>query len=162
MDLRIIIDSLEPVEGDLGVVLGNVRYRMRAAIEHSGVRLVWNVDPLPPLPDLSPEKVLSIQRVLMEALSNALQHSGAKTITVSARHEASSGGVFIDIADDGRGFGAAASGGRGLRNMRARAQRAGFALNVSSSPGGGTVVELVLPVQQPAAPGAPEAAELLR
>jgi signal transduction histidine kinase len=37
-ELRLAVDSLEPMDGDLGVVLGNVRHRMRAAIEECAPR----------------------------------------------------------------------------------------------------------------------------
>ena len=34
LELRLTVDSLEPVDGDLGVVLGNVRHRMREPLEN--------------------------------------------------------------------------------------------------------------------------------
>src|SRR5262249_46539810 len=49
-ELRLAVDALEPTDGDLGVILGNVRHRMRAAIESSGVRFHWQVEELPQMP----------------------------------------------------------------------------------------------------------------
>jgi len=148
-DLRAIVDSLQPVEGDLGVVLGNIRYRMSQAIEASGVKFVWQVQPLPALENLAPDKVLSIQRIVLEALSNALRHAAAKSVTVSANYIAARDAIVIVIADDGVGFGSeTAERGHGLRNMRSRAQRIGAGIDVDSSPGRGTRVTLELSAGQ--------------
>jgi signal transduction histidine kinase len=142
-DLRAIVDSLEPVEGDLGVVLGNIRYRMRAAIEQSGIQLAWQVEPLPLVAGLTPEKVLPVQRIVMEAISNALQHSGATLVTVSAR--ARDDQVEVVIEDNGKGYDATSMRtGRGLRSMRARAQGAAIQLAMTATPGKGTRVEISL------------------
>jgi len=50
------------MDGDLGVVLGNVRHRMRSAIEHSGVKLHWQVGELPHVSYLTPHAILAVQR----------------------------------------------------------------------------------------------------
>ena len=70
-ELRIAIDALEPAEGDLGAVLGNLRYRMEPLVESTGARLGWEVGELPPVEALEPTAVFSIQRILLEAISNA-------------------------------------------------------------------------------------------
>jgi signal transduction histidine kinase len=152
-DLRAIVDSLQPVEGDLGVVLGNIRYRMTRAIEASGVKFVWRVESLPVLEDLTPDKVLSIQRIVLEALTNALRHAAASSVTVSAALVRERGAIVIAIADDGVGFAqATVERGHGLRNMRARAQRIGVSLSIDSSPGRGTRVTLELSAAHNAPP----------
>jgi len=144
-DLRAIVDSLQPVEGDLGVVLGNIRYRMASAIEATGVKLLWKVELLPALEYLTPEMVLSVQRIVLEALTNALRHAGASTITVSAKHSADREAIVITVSDDGKGFDVATgAAGHGLRNMRGRAARMGISIDIRSSPGAGTVVVLEL------------------
>lgn len=154
-DLRAIVDSLQPVEGDLGVVLGNIRYRMSQAIEASGVKFVWRVEPLPTLEGLTPDKVLSIQRIVLEALSNALRHAAASCVTVSASAVRERDAVVIVVADDGAGFDPAAMlRGIGLRNMRSRAQRIGMRIGIDSAPGQGTRVCLEFPLTQ-AVPPAP-------
>ena len=147
-DLRAIVDSLQPVEGDLGVVLGNIRYRIARAIEESGVKFVWRVEPLPALDYLTPEMVLSVQRIILEALTNSLRHARASAVTVSARHSPERGAIIITTSDDGAGFDSAAgSMGHGLRNMRRRADLLGIAIDIRSSPGRGTEVLLELPLK---------------
>lgn len=144
-DLRAIVDSLQPVEGDLGVVLGNIRYRMASAIEDTGVKLLWQAEPLPALEYLTPEMVLSVQRIILETLTNALRHAGASTVTVSAKNSADRDAIVITVSDDGKGFDVATgAAGHGLRNMRGRAAKMGIPIDIRSSPGAGTEVVLEL------------------
>ncbi len=144
-ELRATIDSLEPIEGDLGVVLGNIRYRMRSAIEASGAHLVWKVQPLPPLDDLTPDRVLAIQRIVLEALTNALRHAGASTVTVSAHADESRQQIVVVVADNGNGFNPnRPEHGRGLRSMRERAAKLGATIEIVSKPANGTEVTLRL------------------
>jgi len=153
-ELRLTIDSVQPVEGDVGVVLGNVRHRMRSVFERAGVQLVWNVSELPRMDDLTPERILAIQRIFLETFSNAIRHSGARTVSVFTMRVP--GAVRIVIEDDGHGFDPAAErSGTGLGNLRLRAAQAGGTLSVESQAGKGTRVTLSLPV-----PGEPASAEL--
>ncbi|MFN3565109.1 MAG: sensor histidine kinase [Burkholderiaceae bacterium] len=144
-ELRATVDSLEPVEGDLGVVLGNIRYRMRRAIEVSGARFLWKVEPLPPLDDLTPDRVLAVQRIVLEALANALRHAGASVVALSARGDDARREIVICVSDNGGGFDPTGSGhGRGLRSMRERAGKLGATLDIKSAPADGTEVTLRL------------------
>lgn len=145
-ELRLTVDSVQPVEGDVGVVLGNVRHRMRSAFDRSGVKLNWNVSELPRMESLSPERIVAIQRIFLEAFSNAIRHSGARAVSVFTMRVP--GAVRIVIEDDGRGFAAAAAhAGSGLTNLRMRAAQAGGTLGVESEPGKGTRVTLSLPLE---------------
>jgi signal transduction histidine kinase len=149
-ELRLSVDALEPIDGDLGAVLGNVRHRMRTAIEDSGVKLHWRVDDLPPMSNLTPRAILAVQRIVSEALANALRHARALHVTVSAR--AADDCLRVQIVDDGVGFAEPARpGGRGLDNLRHRAIALGGTLEVRSEPGSGTSVALLLPLRLPAA-----------
>jgi signal transduction histidine kinase len=88
--------------------------------------------------------VFALQRIVLEAITNALKHSGAQLLRLSAR--ACNGEVEIRIEDDGRGFDPAhAAAGLGLANMRARAQRIGAVLRIHSQPGRGTSASLSIP-----------------
>ena len=145
-EMRLAVDALEPTDGDLGVILGNVRHRMRAAIESSGVRFHWQVEELPQLPSLTPRAVLDIQRIVLEALTNSLRHGRARDLTVSTKVNGTS--LQIGIADNGIGFDeTSAAPGRGLESLRRRARGLGAAVEVRSAPGAGTSVTLRLPLE---------------
>jgi len=144
-ELRIAIDALEPPEGDLGAVLGNLRYRLEPLLEPAGVHLVWEVAELPRIEALEPTAVFALQRIVLEAVANALKHSTATRVRISAQ-AAPGGGVEIRIEDEGRGFDASSpAAGLGLTNMRTRASRIGAKLDISSRAGEGTVVRLQIP-----------------
>lgn len=53
-ELKFTVDSLEDYVGDLGVVLGNLRYRLQDRLKAAGVGLIWQVQPLPALEGLTP------------------------------------------------------------------------------------------------------------
>ena len=148
-ELRIAIDALEPSEGDLGAVLGNLRYRLEPLLEPAGVRLEWEVSELPRIEALEPTTVFALQRIVLEAVANALKHSGASRVRLSAQ-AAPGGGVEIRVEDDGRGFDTSHPHlGTGLRNMRARAARIGVQLEISSGVGSATIVRLQIPRKLP-------------
>jgi signal transduction histidine kinase len=151
-ELRLMVDALEPVDGDLGVVLGNVRHRMRSAIEDSGVRLHWQVGELPLVTYLTPQAILAVQRIVLEALTNALRHSRAGVVRVSAHAE--QGWLRIQVDDDGVGFDEIdVPRGRGLDSLRRRAAGLGGTLEIRSARGAGVSVILRLPLRiEPAAP----------
>jgi len=132
----------------LSVILGNVRHRMRAAIENSGVRFHWQVGELPQLSSLTPKAVLAIQRIVLEALTNSLRHARARDVTVNTQINGSS--LQIGVSDDGIGFDEAnVTPGRGLESLRQRARGLGGAVEIRSSRGAGTSVTLRLPLEHP-------------
>jgi len=94
--------------------------------------------------DLNRQDSLNVYRLVQEALSNAIRHSGAATLYVESRRD--NGEWIIEVRDDGCGFdtGNSAGAGLGLQIMRYRADRIGGRLTVESSPGGGTTVRCAL------------------
>lgn len=146
-DLRLVIESLEPIEHDLVTLLASLRHRLGRRLEAAGLGMRWEVDDLPPLPWLNPPDALQILRIVQEVLTNVLKHAGARTVRIATGHDAEQ--VQVLIEDDGRGFDAAATdGGRGLRHLVQRAARLGGRLTIDSAPGRGTRVRLDLPLQR--------------
>jgi signal transduction histidine kinase len=83
--------------------------------------------------------------VLTEATSNALRHSEAGSVEVTARVDPDA--LTLVVSDKGRGFDPGTRGhGMGLENLRTRAARAGGEATVLSAPGEGTTVRVVLPI----------------
>lgn len=147
-EMRISIDALQPHATDLAALLGNLRYRMEEAIVASGITLAWDVEELPDLDMLTPSNVFDLQRLLLEAIVNVLKHAQAKNLSVQAR-ALGAAGVEIVIEDDGAGFDPCNAGtGRGLANLRMRAERIGARLQVSSRLGKGTRVQIILSARE--------------
>jgi signal transduction histidine kinase len=82
-------------------------------------------------------------RIVQEALTNVLRHSGAHTCDVSVC--GGNGSLVVSVADDGRGALPEQRGGAGLETMRERAEEIGGSLELLPRDGGGTVVRAVLP-----------------
>lgn len=82
-----------------------------------------------------------IYRAATELINNALRHSGATVINVQLVHGADL--ISLNVQDDGNGFDpAAATGGTGLDNIRTRVAAVNGALNIHSSLGEGTEVDV--------------------
>ena len=85
-DLRLVIDSMDDIGGDLMLALGSWRERATAQLRPHDIALVWRaVGPqgLPVHPELRPWHVIQIVRLLDEAVTNAVKHAEARRITVS-------------------------------------------------------------------------------
>jgi signal transduction histidine kinase len=100
-----------------------------------------------PLDSAVPDDVRGhVVAVVLEALSNATRHSGARhvRVRVAVEHDPAAT-VVVDVADDGRGF-ASPRPGNGLRNMGERARAVRGDVRIDSSAGDGTSVRWVAPL----------------
>ncbi|MCO5975684.1 sensor histidine kinase [Ideonella oryzae] len=148
-DLRLVIDSLEPIGNDLVTLLALLRHRLARRLEAAGLNLVWAVDDLPPLDWLTPPEALQVLRIVQEVLNNVLRHAHARQVRIAISRQPE--GVRVAIEDDGIGFDPALTmPGRGLRHLRERAARLGGRLRIDSRPGLGTCVQLDLAFQRKA------------
>ena len=101
------------------------------------------------LPKLSEPASIAVYRVVQEALSNVVKHSGARhcVVRVGRAHEAKD--ILITVDDDGRGFDlGVTSDGIGLIGMRERMTAVGGSIDVSSSAETGTMVQIRLPLHK--------------
>lgn len=101
---------------------------------------------------LTPEVTTTAYRVVDEALTNSVRHSGANTITIAIREDEL---LTVEISDDGCGFDPLApADGLGLSSLRERAELLGGSLEIRSD-GGGTTIRAVLPVMPTSQTAAP-------
>lgn len=102
---------------------------------------------------LGSDAQLTLFRILQESLTNIVKHAQAKLVEVKVMYEADS--AILVIKDDGKGFemGKTPMGHYGLLNMRERAGALEGRVDVSSAPGQGTQVALIIPYPR-ALPGA--------
>ncbi|MBI5716432.1 MAG: ATP-binding protein [Burkholderiales bacterium] len=142
-DMRLMIDSLEPVDDDLNAVLAMFHDRLAPRLRAAGVVLHWNVELLPQVSGLTPARVLHLLRMLQEAVTNAMRHGRARALWIAAA-AGEGGGVRVEVRDDGAGFDPqavqATGGGRGLKNLARRAHEIGAELSITSAPGCGANV----------------------
>jgi len=100
---------------------------------------------------LDPGIEIAIFRVVQEAILNIVRHSGASTVVIEGG--LTSGRLWIDVEDDGRGFDPASIApddhslrGIGLIGMRERVEILGGKFEIDSAPGQGTRVHVDLQV----------------
>ncbi|RFB76354.1 sensor histidine kinase [Methylovirgula sp. 4M-Z18] len=153
-DLRVAIDSLEPVEGNVATLLASLRYRYEPELRKSGIAIKWMVDDVPELEWLDATSALHVLRIMQETISNSMGHSKATQISFNCKLALMSGrpGLRVEVTDNGIGFDMnTPTRGRGRNNMVQRAEALGAKLDVLSSPGDGTKTILWLPlIRKPA------------
>jgi signal transduction histidine kinase len=120
-----------------------------AAVAGSGVELAFAVRGEPRrLPVAVETTALRIGR---EAVLNAVKHGAPTTVHVAVEYGTRD--LTVRVRDDGGGMSPAAMAPQGvgehmgIAGMRDRAQRAGGKVEITSAPGDGTTVSLVLPFQ---------------
>ena len=96
---------------------------------------------------------LQLLRICQEAINNAIRHGHASVIVITLDFKAST--VVLRVSDNGCGFTpdgehAAADGEDhlGLLGMSERAARVRGQLTLTSSPGAGTLIEIIVPVSR--------------
>lgn len=148
-DLNHVIEDLRRYIQDLKVgisysltlqeQLGEIAEGFRGV---SSARLVMDVSP--GFTHLTEERVHTLVQVLRETLSNIVRHANATEVYVDLHETANQ--ITLVIADNGQGFDPKqVSLGRGLNNMRRRAEQLGGTLDLDSQIGRGTTLTLELP-----------------
>ena len=139
-ELRAIIDGLAPPELAAGGLAGSVCGYAALAGRTYGTDVLVRVEDLP---DLDPARQTAVYRIAQEAIGNALRHSGgAVSVCLSMRQRS----IVLEVSDAGRGFDVSAPRqGLGLASMRERAGSVGGRLKITSVPGTGTKVRLIVP-----------------
>ena len=145
-DLKLAIDSMEPVQADLLLLLAMLRFRLGSRLQKTGIALLWEVQDIPALEWLEPKYSLQILRILQEAFTNIIKHAEATEIRVTTDADADT--VMVTIADNGVGFEverAIKGGGKGLPSQMRRAQTVGAEIRWKSD-GTGTRFTLRLSI----------------
>lgn len=141
--LRVLAREMRPLQlPDLG--LGECLRILAAGMSTPTLRITVHFPSI--VPRLDEEAEVAVYRVAQEAITNALRHAEAGTVTVTLGAEGNL--LRLEIRDDGRGFDRTASraSALGLVAMEERALALGGTLRVESAPGTGTTVCLELPL----------------
>jgi signal transduction histidine kinase len=99
---------------------------------------------------LQPDTMRELYLIIKEALNNSLKHAACSHIELAFRKEEQT--LKIVISDNGRGFDTQkphrSLGGDGLKNMQLRCEHLKGQLSISSTPGQGTFMEVLIPIQE--------------
>src|ERR1041385_2387296 len=138
--------SPEGPESGLGAAIAQAA---RHITEAKNIRLKLKLGKSPQ--GLPADVEYNLLRIVSEAVSNSVKHSGARVIEVALNSTPEV--VRLSVKDDGSGFaregnGNVRPGHYGLIGMKERATQIGADLQLASEPGRGTTVSVVLPASE--------------
>lgn len=142
-DIRRLVYALRPPALDeLGLAPALAEEVARFNEHGSGPRIMLDLPQALPLLPAAVE--VAAYRIAMEAMTNAVRHSGARSCSLTL---GVNGGLELEVVDDGVGLGSGSSGkGVGITSMQERASELGGALTIANVRGGGTLVHVMLPL----------------
>ncbi len=123
-----------------------LRQRSHTLSSRNNIPVICQITPLPPLPPLTEQ---TIYRIADEALLNAEKHAQASRISLQL--SVVNFQVVLQVEDDGVGFdqdAGMANGRFGLIGMKERADLIGATLNIASTQGKGTHIQMEIAYEQ--------------
>jgi PAS domain S-box-containing protein len=148
-EIRRLSHQLHPaILDDLGLRIALIR--LAEDFQNGGSRQV-QIETQNVPEDIPRDIATALYRIAQEALRNVAKHAETASVTISLVGAADA--VCLTIQDDGPGFTLSDvrfRGGLGLISMHERARLVGGTLQLISSPGQGTTVELLVPINQEA------------
>jgi signal transduction histidine kinase len=146
-ELQDVIQEIRTAIFDLhGTQLGTTRLRQRideAIAQFSTPELRTTVQIVGPLSVVDATLADHAEAVVREAVSNAVRHARATTLTVSVKV---GDDLLIEVVDDGQGVPDDITGS-GLTNLRRRAGDVGGDFTIERAPGGGTLLRWSAPLR---------------
>ena len=151
-DVRKIIYNLRPMSlDDLGLIPTLQRYVVTFQ-EESGITVSFQTKGVNT--DIKPVISLTVFRIVQEAMNNVVKHARASNVTINLGFFSSE--LKLYIYDDGVGFNTERlkdrnediSSGFGLVSMRERVELLSGEMSISSEPGKGTRLNIMIPFTQ--------------
>jgi two-component system sensor histidine kinase UhpB len=134
---RLHLESAETF--DLGAVMADLVGFWRERCPE----ITWHLAPWDHWPELSPAQAAPLRRILQEAVSNAVRHSGARNIYIDCTRDSNM--MVVGVRDDGVGIREQTQTGFGISGMRERIEALGGSLTIVTGPTEGTTVAARLP-----------------
>jgi signal transduction histidine kinase len=145
-ELQAVIEKIRTAIFDLhGAATETTRLRQRldevvAQFASSGLRST--VQFIGPMSVVDAELADDAEAVVREAVSNALRHAAATTLSIRVVVDDD---LSIEVSDNGRGITSPVTES-GLKNLRERAERVGGEFMIACAPGGGTTLRWSAPL----------------
>ena len=154
-EMRLSVRGLTGKPVRLSDALGDWRAEVVARLAQSGVEAEWRSESDDDVPQtLSARAYVQTTRIMREAVSNVIKHSGATHCSI--RCNIAGGDFELVIQDNGNGIPVELDGrldkGHGMASMKGRAKQLQGQCLVESGPGYGTVIRLTLPLDRHATP----------
>lgn len=148
-EMRLSVRGLTGRAVRLADALGDWRAEVVSRLAQAGIEAEWSApDDLPQM--LSARAYVQTTRILREATSNIIKHSGASYCSVQC--QVADGDFQLVVQDNGEGITPEADRrldrGHGMATMKQRAKQLQGQCLVESGPGYGTVIRLTLPLDR--------------
>jgi len=148
-EMRLSVRGLTGRAVRLADALGDWRAEVVSRLAQAGIETDWSApEDLPQT--LSARAYVQTTRILREATSNIIKHSGASFCVVQCR--VSDGDFQLVVQDNGEGITQESEGrldrGHGMATMKQRAKQLQGQCLIESGPGFGTVIRLTLPLER--------------
>lgn len=116
-------------------------------INHTGIlKISFKLTSKKEIKNISPEIKIALYRIIQEQLNNTLKHSEAKNAKI--RLSCTNGFIRLIIKDDGVGYDTAKQAkGIGLINITERVNLYNGKMQITSAPGKGCCLDIVLPAE---------------
>jgi signal transduction histidine kinase len=152
-EMRLSVRGLTSKPVRLADALGDWRAEVIARLGQAGIEGEWEApEDLPQT--LSARAYVQTTRILREATSNVIKHSGASSCSITAA--IADGDFQLTVQDNGDGISNEIDGrldrGHGLASMKNRAKQLQGQCLVESGPGYGTVIRLTVPLDRATTP----------
>ncbi len=152
-ELRAFCDELAPPWMDLGINEAITELAERLSQSYDIV-IIADCDEEANEAHVENDKILSLLRIIQEAVSNAVRHGQANEVNIQLSREAET--LTLEIEDNGKGFEAGhinhetlrVEGHRGLASMTERMSLMGGTLHIESKPGQGTKITATLKIEE--------------
>ncbi|MFH0727383.1 MAG: PAS domain S-box protein [Pseudomonadota bacterium] len=151
-DVRRLAHGLSPSQLQLLGLRAALRALIRNFSEKTCIPIQFDVDALDKA--LPAETEIVLYRIFQEALTNIYKHARAETVRIEVNRRGDA--LSIEIQDDGQGFDPCryrsseptADRGMGLSALELRARMIGAEFRISSQPGQGTRIRLLVPTKK--------------
>ncbi len=143
-EVRSFIPSMQPLIAEEKTLTDALRTLTDSFVSTGAREIVLDIDDNAAM-RLSPEQSTHVLAIAKEALSNSIRHTKAARRMVTLRLLRKT--IYLEIADNGRGFSLKGRRGlgMGLKNMRARARKLEGRISITSAANKGTTVTLSIP-----------------
>ena len=155
-EVRTISHNLRPHQLDQLGLTKTIRALMKSVRQSSGMQGSDDINDIDSY--FNEEEQIGLFRILQEACSNVMKHSGATEIHLAVRQNP--GTIGVELRDNGKGMGVKPQGseevigtGFGLSGMSERAKLLGWKLEIRSELNRGTEMELTIPTMRKSSPG---------
>ncbi|MEK8086302.1 ATP-binding protein [Aquabacterium sp. A3] len=150
-EMRLSVRGLTGRPMVLSDALADWRSEVVSRLGQAGIECEWrNPNDIVEEP-LSSRTYVQTTRIVREAVSNVIKHSGASHVIVSAEVDLDNHVFMLVIQDNGRGIPLELDGrldrGHGMTTMKHRAKQLNGQCLVESGPGFGTVIRMTLPLE---------------